>query len=111
MKMTPDELADYIDKLSKDFEGDFSDLYRAVGVLSVGDAFGWRVLRITLGSATYTKYQRILGVEFKEIFPERGRYAHKSIGLDIVDGMGNFWKVVRGAEKIDPIKKKSISYS
>jgi hypothetical protein len=108
MKMTPEQLVDHIDKVTKDYKGDITLLYGAIGVLSVGDALGWRVLRITLGSHTYTKYQRILGIDFKTQFEPKGRYAHKSLGLKIVEQADNFWNVVKGIESINHVEKKSL---
>jgi|WetSurSiteA1Bulk_404760.scaffolds.fasta_scaffold29676_2 hypothetical protein len=109
MSMTQEQLVEHIDKVTKDYKGDITVLYSAIGVLSLGESFGWRVLRITLGSPTYTKYQRILGIDFKTQFPERGRYAHKSLGLKIADQTGNFWNVVKGIESINHVEKKSLA--
>lgn len=107
-KMTPEQLVAHIEAVVKDYEGDVQHLYGAIGVLSVADLFGWRVLRITLSGSTYTKYQRILGIDFKTQFLPEGRYAGKSIGLDRVKKAENFWEVVRGQASIDPIAKKSF---
>lgn len=106
--MTSEELLTHIDTVMKDYQGSVHDLYGAIGVMAVGEGLGWRVLRITLGHHTYTKYQRILKLDFKKEFPERGIYARKSLALDIVDKFHNFWNVVKGVEKIDPIVKKTL---
>lgn len=108
MAMTPEELSERIENITKDYAGSVHDLYSAIGVLAVGDKLGWRVLRITLGRGTYSKYQKILDVDFKEAFPEEGVHARKSLGLDIVKKLNNFWNVVKGVEAIDPIKKKML---
>lgn len=101
-------LEDRVEAITKDYTGSIHDLYSAVGVLAIGQLVGWRVLRITLGMSTYAKYQRILGVDFKVEFPERGNYAKKSLALDMVDGLKNFWDVVKGKDKIDPIVKRTL---
>lgn len=108
MAMTPEELSERIENITKDYAGSVHDLYSAIGVLAVGDKLGWRVLRITLGRGTYSKYQKILDVDFKEAFPEEGVHARKSLGLGIVKKLNNFWNVVKGVEAIDPIKKKML---
>jgi hypothetical protein len=101
-------LEDRVEAITKDYSGSVHDLYSAIGVLAVGDKLGWRVLRITLGAGTYLKYQKILGVDFKEEFPERGVYSRKSLALDLVDKLNNFWDVVKGKASIDPVLKKTL---
>jgi hypothetical protein len=107
-QMTPEQLVARIDSAVTDYTGLTSDLYMAVGVLAVGHKLGWRVLRLTLSSRCYARYQKILGVDFKEFFPEEGVLAGKSVGLKIVTHLNNFWNVVRGAEAIDATKKRTL---
>jgi hypothetical protein len=106
--MTPEELADRIENITKDYTGSVHDLYSAIGVLAVGEKLGWRVLRITLGRGTYAKYQKILNVDFKEAFPEEGLHARKSVALDIAKKFNNFWEVVRGHAPMDSTKRKML---
>jgi hypothetical protein len=40
--------------------------------------------------------------------PERGRLAHKSIGLAIVDKVGDYWEVIQGKIPIDREQRKLI---
>lgn len=106
--MTPEELAERIEIVTKDFSGNVSDLYSALGVLAAGDKLGWRVIRLTTSRGCYAKYQRILGLDFKKTFPEEGIYAKKSLGLTISKTLNNFWNVVKGIEAIDAIDKKKL---
>lgn len=106
--MTPEQLTNQIESIVTEYTGSVHDLYSAIGVLAVGDKLGWRVLRITLNTRTYLKYQQILGVDFKEIFPEEGVHSRKSVALDIVKKFHNFWNVVKGIEKIDLEQKKML---
>lgn len=83
-------------RVSLDFKGQLPVLENAIGAMYVGQLFGWKVLRIIHGSNTYSKYERMLGVKFKDICPERGPLAEKCVGLRIADAAGGFWKVATG---------------
>jgi hypothetical protein len=102
------DLESFIDDFVKDYKGSFDDLYRSLGILVLGKTLGWKVLRITLGNNTYLKYQKILGLDFKQEFREKGIYAHKSVALELVEKLENFWNVVKGIEKIDHKRKKML---
>lgn len=94
-EMTNEQLVSYIDAIAKDYRGQTDVLFSAIGALMAGRIYGWRVLRIVLSSASYGKYQRALGVEFKDILPEETEYSRKSVAYSIVKKMGNFWDAVR----------------
>ena len=106
--MTPEELAERIETVTKDFSGNVSDLYGALGVLAAGDKLGWRVIRLTTSRRSYAKYQKILDLDFKKTFPEEGVHARKSLGLTISKKLNNFWNVVKGIEAIDAVDKKTL---
>lgn len=80
----------------KDFEGQLGVLESAVGALVVGHKFGWRVLQIAHSQATLKKYEKILGLKFKDVCPERTELSKKSIGLRIADKLKSFWAVALG---------------
>lgn len=103
--MTDEELNDYVENLIKTYKGDIVDLTHAIGALKVGKIYGWRVLRITISSPSYTKYQRILGLEFKKVLPEKTEFSTKSAGYNLVMKVGKFWETVRGQFSIDPKEK------
>jgi len=106
--MTPEQLSNQIESIVTEYTGSVHDLYSAIGVLAVGDKLGWRVLRMTLSRRSYAKYQKILGMDFKLVFPEEGLHARKSVGLDISKKLNNFWNVVKGIETIDADSKKML---
>lgn len=93
----------------KNYRGDGSVLLSALGALVLGYFYGWRVLSLVTSEKTYRKYQNAIGVIFKDVMPERGRYAHKSIGLAVVDKFENFWRVVKGQDKMDVSEKTYIN--
>jgi len=85
----------HIEGLIDNYHGDGNALAHAIGYLVVGRYVGWRVIRIICAKETYAKHQKILGVEFKDVLPERGRFARKSLALSFLDRVGGFWDYVR----------------
>lgn len=107
--MTNEEFVAHIDAVSKEYRGDSSVLFSAIGALMVGRTYGWRVLRIVTSNASYTKYQRILNIDFKEVLPEETPLSHRSLGYTIVKKVGNFWAVVRGQANVDAKEKRKFA--
>ena len=97
--MTNDELVAHIESVIANYEGDADVLASSIGALMIGRAYGWRVLRIVTSSPSYTKYQRILGLEFKSVLPEVTKISERSLGFRIVTKLNNFWQVVKGEAK------------
>jgi len=102
MVMSDREYLEFVDSVSRDYKGDGRVLASALGALSLGRMYGWRVLAIVESEPTIRKYQVVLGVKFKDVLPERGLYAYKSFGLKVADKFDSFWSIVqgRGAGKI-----------
>lgn len=96
-----------IQKALKEFKGQIDTFESALGALIIGQHYGWRVLKIIHSPATYKKYEKLLGLSFEDICPERGALAHKSIGLMVADKMNSFWAVVLG--KIEVKNKLRIT--
>ncbi len=94
--MQPKEYIQVIDKAFKDFSGDMSQLETAIGVLMIGRHLGWKPLLLIHDKKTLRRYEKILGVSFREIFPEVGPFAHKSIAWRLSQKVSNFWKAVSG---------------
>ncbi len=105
--MTDEELIAHLDAVMKIYKGDTEVLRHAVGAVMFGRIYGWRVLRITTSSGAYTKYQRILGLDFKEVLPETTDISERSLAYKIVKKLNNFWKVVRGQVALEE-KVKNI---
>lgn len=107
-QMTAGQLTSHVDLVMKNFKGDIVELSNAIGALNVGRFYGWRVLRIVISNASYRKYQRILGLEFKNVLPETTPYSEKSAGYNIVVNAGKFWDAVNGVFKMDSKEKTNF---
>ena len=84
-----------------DFQGHGSTIESAIGALVVGQYFGWRVLKLFHTPATYRKYEKLLGVEFKDLCPEiTDMGKRKSYGYAITEKLESFWAVVMGRRKV-----------
>lgn len=83
------------------FGGSFDDLEAALGMLRIGHFVGWRVLVLIHNKRTIRRYEEILGINIREYFPPVTPSSERSIGYKIALGLGNFWKAVSGAIKIE----------
>ncbi len=93
-----EEIAPILQKAIYDYEGDLTVLESAVGALFVGLTMGSRVLRIIHGKGAYSKYEKILGIKFREVCRERGVWSAKSRGLAWADSLGDFWEAVKSSK-------------
>lgn len=105
--MTDEELMAKIDQVSGEFKGQIDDLYMSIGMIMMGRLFGWRVLRLTSSRSQWARATKLFG-DLKELMPERGKYAHKSIGLAIADKLGSYWDVVKGIVSVPMSDRKEI---
>lgn len=87
------------------FVGQLEELESALGMLMMGHHFGWKILYLIHSKKTIRKYEDILGVKIRDIFPERGPSSYRSFGLALADKIGNFWKVAGGDIKIPDRRK------
>lgn len=88
-------------KAFANFTGTFDELEAAIGMLHLGHHVGWRPLLIIHNKRTVKKYEEILEINIREIFPEVGPSASRSIGYTVAVALGNFWKAVSGDIKVD----------
>ena len=100
------EILEIVNRVSEEFVGQFNELEGAVGMLLLGRQYGWKVMLLIHDRKTIKKYERILGINVREIFPEVGPLAHKSIGWTLVQKVSSFWKAVKG--EIPGIKSQEI---
>ena len=85
----------------REFRGIGTTLESALGALILGQYFGWRVLKLLHNPATYRKYEKTLGIEFKDVCEEITEMGKKkSIGYAITEKLGSFWAVVMGKRKV-----------
>lgn len=94
------QLQEIEDKAIMGFIGTLDELEAALGMLRIGHHFGWKVLYLIHSKRTIRKYEDILGIKIRDLFPERGASANRSIGLALAETYSNFWKVVSGEIKI-----------
>jgi len=83
------------------FEGAADELETALGMLRLGHHVGWKVLYVVHSKRTIRKYEDILGIKVRDIFPETGPSSYRSYGLIVVEKFTNFWKAISGEQKID----------
>lgn len=100
--ITDEELILMIEDLSTKFVGQIDDLQVIVGMLSVGRLYGWRVTRLVSTRRHWKIACQHFG-DLKELLPERGILAHKSVGLSLVDKMGDYWDIINGNVSRDSI--------
>jgi hypothetical protein len=102
-KLTTSELRE-IDRITQEaianFVGDLSELESALGMLTLGYQYGWRVLYIIHSKATIRKYEGVLEISIKELFEEEGPSAERNVGIKLIRKIGSFWKVVSGEIKV-----------
>jgi hypothetical protein len=92
---------DELDQLAiAKFIGYLDELETALGMLRIGHHYGWRTLLIIHSKATIRKYEKILGINIREEFPEEGPSAERCRGIRIYKQIGKYWKIVSGEEKI-----------
>ena len=93
-----------LDRIEKeaviDFKGQLDELEKAIGMLRLGHHVGWRVLVIAHSKRTIRKYEQILGITFREFFPETGPSSNRSLGYVIASKLENFWKAVSGEDPV-----------
>lgn len=83
------------------FKGQLEDLEAALGMLRLGHHFGWRVLVLIHNKRTIRKYEEILSINIRDFFEDEGPSCERSVGYIVAKKIGNFWKAVSGAIKID----------
>ncbi len=107
-KLTDDQvkqLSDIQENAIAGFTGQLDELESALGMLAMGHHFGWKVLYMIHSKKTIRKYEDILGIKIRDIFPEKGPSSYRSIGLSLAEKIGNFWKVAGGDIKIPDRRK------
>ena len=94
-----------VEEATKAFKGQFDELENAIGMLMIGRLVGWKVLVLIHNKRTIKKYEDILGINVREFFPPEGPLTYKSLGYEIAQKIGNFWKAVSGDLKDDDLRE------
>lgn len=96
-----EETEQIILKQMREFRGNGSTLESALGALVMGQYFGWRVLKLMHNPSTYRRYEKVLGIEFKDVCEEITELGkRKSVGYAITEKLGSFWAVIMGKRKV-----------
>lgn len=82
------------------YEGTFDELEKAIGILRLGHHVGWKPLVLIHSKKTILKYEEILGIKFREVFPAEGPSAQRSVAFKLASTLSNFWKAVSGETPI-----------
>ena len=98
-RKSPTQERKFLESRMEIYRGNLNVLEKAIGMYYVGHQFGWKVLLLFHDKKTIRNYEKILDIDIREEFQERGPLSHKSLALKLADGIGNFWKVVRGGIK------------
>jgi len=93
--ITDEELNKKIEQVSTDFHGQIDDLYQAVGMIIIGRMYGWQVMRLATPRRIWIVTSKLFG-DPKLLMRPRGVLAYKSLGLKIVDKVGDYWEVMKG---------------
>ena len=93
---TNQELAKIAEQAAIKFKGNANELESAIGLLFVGQQYGWKVMLLVHDKKTIRKYEKILDVSIREIMPDVGPKADKSLAWNAVQKVSNFWKAVKG---------------
>ena len=99
------QLDDVINNAIRDGQGQLDELESALGMLLLGHHYGWKVLYLIHSKKTIRKYEEMLGIKIREMFPEKGPSSPRSIGLIVAERYPNFWKIVSGEIKIPDRRK------
>ena len=94
--ITDKQIAEIAHAAVEDFEGNLYELESAIGMLYTGKYFGWKPLLLIHDKKTIKKYEQILKIDTREIFPEVGEMAERSRAWRAVQKVSNFWKAVKG---------------
>jgi hypothetical protein len=93
-RLSDDKMLEIIDKAWEEYKGDVTVLNSAIGALVMGRHVGWQGVRVMYARVTYTRYEKILGIKFRDVLPERGKDAERLRGIRIIDGIGKFWQAI-----------------
>ncbi|MBL6749447.1 MAG: hypothetical protein ISP90_02950 [Nevskia sp.] len=89
-------MASTANKAIKEFKGQVGELESAIGTMFVAEQVGWKPIYLIHDKKTIRKYEKILGINFRDEFDDEGPLVHKSLAYTWAKELGNFWKRVKG---------------
>ena len=114
-KLSPTQRTE-LDRIEADaianYRGDVGELESALGMLRMGHHYGWKVLYLVHSKATIRKYEEILDVKIREVFPEEGPSSYRSNAFRLAQTVSNFWKFISGelpeAKRLDREARRRV---
>lgn len=94
-----------ITEKTRTYRGQLPTISAALGAITLGHQYGWRVLKIVHSPATLKKYEAVIGLKYEDICPESTDISHRNVGYRFYQKIGAFWKVVLGQVKVDSKNK------
>ena len=104
-----EDLMPIVSEAIRKFVGQGPELESAIGMLFVGHAYGWKVIHLIHSQATVRKYEAILEIKIKDVFPEKTNYSERSRGFQIAETLSNFWKAVKGEATNKEVRSREFS--
>jgi len=87
---------EHFDEILKTYKGDITILERAIGAYFIGRRVGWKVMYVLHDVKTLRKYEKILGVNFREEFEEYEDLSTRTRAYQAIQLISNFWKAIKG---------------
>lgn len=106
-KISDEELLKIIEKAIVNYSGTSDKLESAVGALHLGRHMGWKPLYLLHTRSTVKAYEKILGIEFRNVLDEETKDSPRSVAYIAVQKVSNFWKAVKG--EIEGIRSQEIT--
>ena len=102
-----DEIREITYRAISNYRGQVDKLEAAIGALNLGHHVGWKVLYIIHNKRTIRQFEEILGITFKDYFPDTGPGSDRSFAYETAEKLKKYWKVVNGTFKVEG--KREIS--
>lgn len=105
--LSDDELMCLVEKVTSEYKGDIDKLSQVIGLLVLCRLFGWRVMRIVAPQRNWALANKLFG-DVKSLSVERGMYYDKSVGLRVIDKVGDYWDYVNRVKQLPLEEKRGI---
>lgn len=97
--LTP-ELVEHIERRMVEFRGFCPELAEAIGVLTFGQAFGWKGVWMIYSRSKIKKMEAALDLSFRDHMPERTEQSSRILGVRMADEIGKYWAIVKGEHPV-----------
>lgn len=94
--LDPAEVIRLLEASILSFRGSSARLDRAIGMYMITRQTGWKPLYLMRDKRKIKEAEEILGIDFREHFPEVGPRPDKSLAWRTLTRAQSFWRAVRG---------------